>query len=113
MKKKERNTIDVGNLLRNYLKDNLIQGQTLANLIGRTGQTVTLYQKYSDMRTATLENICYALEHNFFQDLANHLPSDFTVDARLNAGNSQLIAQLQEENKVLRIQNELLMKLKG
>lgn len=113
MKKNERNTINVGNLLRNYLKDNLIQGQTLANLLGRNGQTVTLYQKHSDMRTETLENICYALEHNFFQDLANHLPSHFTVDARLNAEHNQMIVQLQEENKVLRIQNELLMKLKG
>lgn len=113
MNKKEGKTIDVGTLLRNHLKVNLIQGQTLANRIGRTGQTVTLYQKDPDMRVATLENICYALEHNFFQDLANHLPPDFTVNAHLNSGNSQLIAQLQEENKVLRIQNELLMKLRG
>lgn len=113
MKKSERNSINVGQLLRNYLKDNQIHGETLASMIGKTGQMVTLYKNSSDMRSNTLEEICYVLKHNFFQDLANHLPREFTVNANLNSANQELIAQLQEENKVLRIQNELLMKLKG
>lgn len=113
MKKKERKEMHVGNLLHNHLKENRIQGETLAKMIGRTGQTVTLYKGSAEMRTGTLEDISYALEHNFFQDLANHLPREFTVNTDLNSANQELIAQLQEENKVLRIQNELLMKLKG
>ena len=113
MKKAVRKNIHLGTLIHNYLNENRIHGTTLASMIGKTGQMVTLYKSSPGMRTNTLEDVCYALEHNFFQDLANHLPSDFTVDARLNAGHNQLIAQLQEENKVLRIQNELLMKLKG
>lgn len=112
MKKKIRN-INVGKLLHDHLKENRIVGEALASMIGKTGQMVTLYKGSADMRTKTLEEICYALEHNFFQDLANHLPREFTVNAQLNSDNQDLIAQLQEENKVLRIQNELLMKLKG
>ena len=111
--KKDRHPIKVGRILSSHLKDNLIQGETLAGLIGKQGQTVSLYRNSPDIRTNTLEDICYALKHNFFQDIANHLPREFSVSPRYNAENLSIIAQLQEENKVLKIQNELLMRLKG
>ncbi|MFN3968016.1 hypothetical protein [Flavobacterium sp.] len=72
------------------------------------------------MQTATLLEVCYALRYNFFQDIANTLPIEFKANERPNAEkeaqeqeNIALIAQLQEENKVLKIQNELLMKMNG
>ena len=50
-------------------------------------------------------------------DIANQLPTDFTKTELKNKSlisqTEQLIAQLKEENKVLTIQNELLMKLRG
>lgn len=111
--KKDRNPINVGRILSTHLKDNFIQGEHLAGLIGKQGQTVSLYRNSPDIRTNTLEDISYALEHNFFQDIANHLPREFSVSARYDADNLSLIAQLQEENKVLRIENNLLMRMKG
>lgn len=111
--KKDRNTINTGKLLDAHLKNNKIHGEYLANRLGVQGQTVSKYRSGSIMRSNTIEEICYALEHNFFQDLANHLPREFSVNANLNSANQELIAQLQEENKVLKIQNELLMRLKG
>ena len=111
--KKDRNPINVGRILSTHLKDHFIQGEHLAGLIGKQGQTVSLYRNSPDIRTNTLEDISYALEHNFFQDIANHLPREFSISARYNADNLSLIAQLQEENKVLRIENNLLMRMKG
>ena len=108
-----KKTISTGKLLDAHLKNNQIQGERLANLIGVQGQTVSKYRSGSIMKSSTIEQICYALEHNFFQDMANHLPREFSVNATLNSANQELIAQLQEENKVLKIQNELLMRMKG
>ena len=53
------------------------------------------------------------LKHNFFQDMANLLPKDFSVDKTLNASNENSINQILEENRVLKIQNEILMKVRG
>lgn len=65
------------------------------------------------IQTGILLDICYALKHNFFKDIANQLPDDFTTtnptDKSLISEKDQLIAQLQEENKVLKIQNDVLM----
>lgn len=108
-----RKTISTGKLLDAYLKNNQIHGERLANLIGVQGQTVSKYRSGNIMRSSTIEDICYALEHNFFQDMANHLPREFSVNPTLNSANQELIAQLQEENKVLRIENNLLMRMKG
>lgn len=111
--KKERNAINIGKLLDAHLRNNGISGERLAALIGVQGQTVSKYRTVTSMKSNTIEEICYAIEHNFFQDMANHLPREFSVNATLNSANQELIAQLQEENKVLRIENNLLMKLKG
>ena len=110
--KKERNTISIGKLLDAHLRNNAIFGEQLATLVGVQGQTVSKYRTVSSMKSSTIEDICYALEHNFFQDMANHLPREFSVNADLNSANQELIAQLQEENKVLRIENNLLMRMK-
>lgn len=111
--KNERNRINTGKLLDGYLRNNTIRGERLADLIGVQGQTVSKYRSGSVLRSDTIEEICYALQHNFFQDMANHLPKEFTVNADLNSANQELIAKLQEENKVLKIENDLLMRMKG
>jgi DNA-binding Xre family transcriptional regulator len=111
--KKGKNTINTGKMLEDHLRKNRVNRTDLASKINRTGQSITKYGQNDSIQTAILLDICHALGHNFFQDIANTLPQDFEVNPELNSANQQLILQLQEENKVLRIQNELLMKLKG
>ena len=82
---KKNNT---GELLTNYLKNNAMQSTRLAELLGITPQTITKYKERTSLRTDRIEAISYALKHNFFQDLANHLPREFTVNADLNSAKS-------------------------
>lgn len=105
--------INFGYLLSSYMELRLVRSDKLGALIGKTSQTIANYKSSAELRSNTIEELCYALKHNFFQDMANQLPREFTVNPELNAENQSLIAQLQEENKVLKIQNELLMRLKG
>ena len=51
--KKDRNPINVGRILSTHLKDHFIQGEHLAGLIGKQGQTVSLYRNSPDIRTNT------------------------------------------------------------
>ena len=111
--KSEHKKINFGQLLSSYTEERFIRSDKLGALIGKTSQSIAKYKSQAIIRTDTIVEICYALKHNFFQDIANHLPQEFSVSPRYNAENLSIIAQLQEENKVLKIQNELLMRLKG
>ena len=105
--------ISFGQILSSGMRWRSMRSEKLVQLIGKTSQTVANYKSSPVLRSDKIEEICYALKHNFFQDMANQLPHDFTVNPEFNAENVSIIAQLQEENKVLRIENNLLMKLKG
>lgn len=111
--KNEQNKIDMGQLLSIYMENRFIRGEQLAKLVGKTGQTISKYRTTAIMKSDTIAVLSYALQHNFFQDMANLLPSEFTVNAELNSNNQRYINQLEEENKVLKIQNELLIQLNG
>ena len=113
---KSKNNINTGALLEAYVSKNKITKTDLGATIGRNGLAILQYMRNESIQTGILLDICYALKHNFFKDIANQLPDDFTTtnptDKSLISEKDQLIAQLQEENKVLKIQNEVLMLMK-
>lgn len=111
------NNINTGKILEKKIREKNLSNKTVGEAINRNGLSVFKYLENQSLQTAVLIDFCYALKHNFFCDIADQLPVIFTknepkTDQR-NAEKDQLIAQLQEEIKVLKIQNELLMKLKG
>ena|SRR5436190_23303416 len=114
--KKSKHNIDTGKLLNEFVTKNKITKADLGRQIGRDGLTVSNYLKSESIQTNTLLEICHATKYNFFQDLASMLPQDFQDSGITNdviSEKDRLIAQLQEENKVLKIQNEVLMKVRG
>jgi hypothetical protein len=108
-----KNNIHTGKMLQDYFIKNRVVKDQLGRDINRNGKSVGAFVKNASIQTGILIEICYALKHNFFQDIANKLPKDFSVDKNLDAENQNSILQILEENKVLKIQNELLMRLKG
>ena len=117
---KSKNNIDTGKLLTAFIAKNRINKAELGRNINRTGVSISKYTNNSSIQTGILIDLCYALQHNFFQDIVNLLPADFTknepIDVQKNLLSEKqiaLIAKLEEENKVLKIQNELLTKIIG
>lgn len=117
--KKSKYNINTGRMLDNFLRKNNIAKSSLASDINRNKVSVLQYTENVSIQTGILIDICYALKYNFFQDLANALPKEFNhgvviepEKATKEQEQQALLAQLQEENKVLKIQNELLMKMK-
>jgi hypothetical protein len=108
-----KNNINTGRMLNDYFIKNRIVKDQVGRDINRNGKGVGAFVKNGSIQTGILIDICYALQHNFFQDIANKLPKDFGVDKTLDAANENSILQILEENKILKIQNELLMRLKG
>jgi len=116
--KKSVNNIDTGKLINSFRIKEKLSLSEFGRKLQRTHVGAANYTRNKTIQTSTLIEICYAFRHNFFQEIANALPRDFTInpfkDLEKEAQEQEqkeLIAQLQEENKVLKIQNELLMKL--
>lgn len=107
--KKGKNNIDTGKLLSAVMSKNKINKSALGKAIHRDGVSILKYTQNESIQTGILIELCYALEHNFFQDIANQLPDTFLVKEH----KKEEIEALKEEIKVLKIQNELLMKLKS
>ena len=115
--KKSKNNIDTGKLIDDFITKKRIFKSNLGRDINRNGLSILAYTRNSSIQTGILIDLCHALKHNFFRDIADQLPDDFTRtkldDKTLVNEKDQLIAQLQEENKVLTIQNEILLRVKS
>ena len=91
--------IDTGIMLLKHLNKHRITKSSLGKNINRTG---------------ILLDICHALQHNFFQDIADQLPKDFSV---LNAPSEKNkltaweieTAQLKERIKILEAEKAILL----
>jgi len=110
---------DIGRLIKNFTAQKKISQSELGKLMNKTRVAGKNYTEKKTLQTETLLEICYTLRHNFFQDIANSLPRDFSInyyhDPEKEAQEKErqaLIEQLTEENKRLKIQNEILMKVK-
>ncbi|WP_293892166.1 hypothetical protein [Flavobacterium sp.] len=109
--------IDTGKMILDYITKNKMSKTELGNKIDRRGISITNYTRTKGIHTGILLNISHAVKHNFFRDIADQLPADYTYikpeDMTLHKEKDNLIAELQEENKVLKIQNEILLRIKG
>lgn len=110
-----KNNIHTGVMLNNMLKEKNVSNPELGKLIGRIPLSVKQYRQKGTLQTAVLAEICHALQHNFFSDMADKLPQYFTKNQpntdKIIAEKDALIAQLKEENKVLKIRNEVLIEV--
>jgi hypothetical protein len=105
-----KNNINTGKLLADYIRKNRIIKSELGKEIHRDGVAIWRFTQNQSIQTGILIEICHAFKHNFFQDISNRLPPDFTVNTEIAGSDKNLIAQLQEENKVLKIQVDILIK---
>jgi len=112
--KYSNNNIDTGTMLNYYLAKNRVSKSKLGRAINRTGISILRYTENSSIQTGILIDICYALKHNFFQDIADRLPADFTVskvpeeDKLLPTWQAE-IAELKERIKILEAEKAILL----
>jgi len=68
-----------GQMLTTYIKQKRIYQNALARKLKRRAETIFDYKKRSTIQTAVLWDICHALNHNFFADIAAQLPPEFAA----------------------------------
>ena len=100
---------DLGKTLGVFLTERRIRKNSLAQILKIDPTGVIRYTKKKSFQCTILWKLSYALNHNFFQDLAAQLPPQFTT----NAPDPTLplleqIATLEEEIKLLSAKMETL-----
>ena len=104
----------VGKILKSYIDKHKIAKSALARKIKRGDSTVIHYQKSASIQISIVNELCHALKHNFFADLAVQLPPTYTTNAPADSTQKDRIAALEQENTILKAKNEALMEaLKG
>jgi hypothetical protein len=113
----------IGHTLKTFLDSRGRSGIYLAKKLGINTTCVYLYYKRPTMQVAQLWKISQELGHNFFKDIADGLPDNFTTNVKPATGKDDMlcakdeqIASLQKEMERLVMERDILrdvMKLKG
>jgi DNA-binding Xre family transcriptional regulator len=121
MKTVPENTIDsqnatpnTGLMLTSYFKEKRIRKNALARMLNRNPSTLVSFTKNKTIQTTVLWEICHALKHNFFADIAALFPENFTNNVKPNTDAAERIAALELENVILKAEVAILLKaMKG
>lgn len=113
--KKSSHTINTGIIIKNLMKELNLSNSAIQTAIGRKGSAMYKYYRNASIQTDILIDLCYAMNYNIFQVVANQLPTEFrNVNKETQkSAQEQRIAELEEENKILKAQLDIVMKLKG
>lgn len=81
-----KRNIHIGNLVKNFVKENHINSAELARKIGKTRQNIYDLYKRDDIEVKLLLAISDALDHNFINDICTpQSASQTTVDDVMDA----------------------------
>jgi hypothetical protein len=112
-KQKKLQPPHLGNMLKNFYVERKVNKAGLARAIAKDKSTVQTYDTRASLPCRVLWDISVALAHNFFADIAAQLPQTYTTNIPEDTTQAQRIEQLEEENKILSGQLELLKGVMG
>ncbi len=98
----------VGELLTQYFEEHRTYKSALARVLKKHKSVILHYQKRSTLQFRILWELSHALEHNFLQDLADHLPSEYTTNAVREALRDEEVERLQGELNLAKAQITML-----
>lgn len=111
-----------GKMLEAYIQNNRIYQSALSRLLNRHKSSIAAFRSRATIQTAILWEICHALKHNFFADIAAQLPTEYSVLPQENEQqreSDELIALKEElisvksERDTLKAMLEMYMRLNG
>ena len=88
-------TPDTGAILTAYFKKKRIYRSGLGRALGKDYKAVRGYETRSTILTSVLWELCIALKHNFFADIAALLPAEYGTDAPADTTKDDRIKELE------------------
>ncbi|WP_396188719.1 hypothetical protein [Flavobacterium sp.] len=103
--------INVGQLLTTVFAARRIRKAALARAMQINAVQINKYLKKESIQTSRLLEVSMHLKHNFFMDIAQQLPEDFTTTNDIFERKNKEIAELKEALKKCSIERDLLLQI--
>ena len=104
--------IHIGSILSSYINKKRIAQAAIARALGVKSSTLAYYLKQPSIQSKTLLEISKILKYNFFMDIAQMLPDTYRTGTDIFEERDKRIAELEEENKILKAEKAVLLKSK-
>ena len=115
-------TFHLGKMIQRYIDLKKYKRSTVAEKAGMFSTAIYAFEKQPSMQTTTLLRFSHALKYNFFIDIANSLPLEYSHGQLIASKKEELfthqisemqevIASQAEEIKKLKFENELMREL--
>jgi len=101
---------NTGMMLISYFKEKRIRKSALARMLNKRPSTLAGFTKNASIQTTALWEICHALKHNFFADIAAVFPESYTTNVKSNTAAEERIAELELQNTILKAEVAVLLK---
>jgi|LakMenEpi03Aug12_release.lakeMendotaPanAssembly.Ray.scaffolds.fasta_scaffold1888407_1 hypothetical protein len=98
-----------GSIIKSYIDRNKISKAALARKVNRKDSAILKLQKKASLQLGIVLELSHALKHNFFADIAAHLPATYTSDAPVDNTDKEKIAQLEQEIMILKAEKAVLL----
>lgn len=98
----------IGTLLNAYIRKHRLYQSALARDIGKRPETVADFLKKPDNKISNLWKICFALNHNFFSDIAAQLPPEMPATP---TAKDLRIAELEKQVQELKTERDNLQRV--
>ena len=100
---------NTGELLKVFIKKKRLSKAALSRTLNRATNTLVGFIKGKTIQTAVLWEICHALKHNFFADIAAQLPNTYSNNISADTTKDERIAELEQEVALIKAKNEVLL----
>jgi transcriptional regulator with XRE-family HTH domain len=102
---------NTGELLKAFYKKKRIHKAALARILNRKPNTIAAFEKNASIQTSILWELCQALKHNFFADIAAQLPDSFSTSVSADTTKDERIAELELQLKLTQAKYEALVEV--
>lgn len=104
--------IHIGTLLHTFFENKRTRRAALARLMDINLANLMKMEKKESIQTKRLLELCIHLKHNFFMDIAQQLPPEYTTNKNIVEEKDRQIAELQKQLERLTIENDVLRAMK-
>ena len=101
--------IHIGRMLNSHIVKNKISKAALARKLDINDRYIQRYENRDSLQFSLILQLCHALRHNFFTDIAAMLPQTYTATTLPDDSKDRRIAELEKEIDVLKAEKAVLM----
>lgn len=101
----------IGNLLKKVISERKYTRVEITNAMKASAPVLYAYEERSSLQLYIILRLCHAMKYNLLMDIATLLPEEYEYDKATKAKYQERLSVLEEENKKLKWENDLLKEL--